>query len=158
MDYVNEKKVFYEIKSLEKLIVRYFFSEIDEKLAIEKIIPTFTLTQLEIIKYVKEHRDQEIYQKNLETILNLRRATVSGVLQTMEKNGLLERVTHTEDARAKKIILNQKAEEVFAIGEKKMKELEHILTKGLSSEDIITFSKILTQMKTNLKEEKERRG
>ena len=154
---IRENRVLYQIKSLEKMIVRYFCHDIEEKIRTEQIVPPLTPTQMEIIEYIKEHKQQETNQKDLEEILNLRRATVSGVLQTMEKNGLLERVTHLEDARAKKIILNPKAEEVFSLGEKKVEELEKIITKGISKEDILTFSKILNQMKNNLKEEKERR-
>ncbi len=54
-----------------------------------------------------------VYQSELEDVLNLRRATVSGILMTMEKNGIIKRVASKKDARTKEIILNEKVEKIF---------------------------------------------
>jgi MarR family transcriptional regulator, repressor for mepA len=156
---MRENRILYQVKSLNKLVVRYFTKDEDfiTKVKKEKINSALTPTQMEIIEYIKENENKEIYQKDLENVLNLRRATVSGVLQTMEKNGILERITHPSDARAKRIILNKNAERLFNVGEHKVKELESIITKNISVEDISIFSSVLNKMINNLKEEKERR-
>ena len=91
------------------------------------------------------------YQKDLEAVLNLRRATVSGVLQTMERNGLVLRVVNDGDARSKKIILNEKAKKIFASNEKKIAELEKIAVRGIPDDELAIFSKVLSSMKNNLK-------
>lgn len=156
---MRENKILYQVKTLHKLVVRYFTKDEDfiTKVKKEKINSVLTPTQMEIIEYIKENENKEIYQKDLENVLNLRRATVSGVLQTMEKNGILERITHPSDARAKRIILNKSAERLFNVGEHKVKELESIITKNISVEDITIFSSVLNKMISNLKEEQERR-
>ena len=41
-------------------------------------------TQMRIIDYIIQNEDKPIYQKDLESIFNLRRATISEVLITME--------------------------------------------------------------------------
>ncbi len=156
---MRENRILYQVKTLNKLVVRYFTKDEDfiTKVKEENISSVLTPTQMEIIEYIKENENKEIYQKDLENVLNLRRATVSGVLQTMEKNGILERITHPSDARAKRIILNKNAERLFYVGEHKVKELESIITKNISAEDISIFSSVLNKMINNLKEEKERR-
>ena len=98
---MKEERMLYQIKSLEKLIFRALIKEKDD---IEELSPT--PTQMQILEYILEHKNGEIFQKDLEDILNLRRATVSGVLQTMERNNLIKRVSYLNDARIKKIILN----------------------------------------------------
>ena len=147
---MNRNKVLFEIKSLEKILVRYMFNDFNIN-----SIPS--PTQMQIMNYMFENNLDYVYQKDLENVLNLRRATVSGVLQTMEKNGILERIAHPSDARAKRIILNKNAERLFTVGEHKVKELESIITKNISAEDISIFSNVLNKMINNLKEEKERR-
>lgn len=143
---MKKNKVLYQIRSLEKLIIRYFSKKVNIKCF--SIIPT--PTQMQIIDYIMEHPTEDIYQKDLEEILNLRRATVSGVLKTMEKNGLLKRIIHLEDARTKKIILNDSTREIFIQNEKYLKELEKNLTYNLTEDELATFSKVVDTMKQNL--------
>lgn len=147
---MKKLRVLYQIKSLEKLIIRTFLKDMDKQLSLEEFSCPTTPTQMQIIEYILDHEKENIYQKDLEEVLNLRRATVSGVLQTMEKNGLLERVAHTEDARTKRIILNGKAKEIFSQNEKKLEELEVLVTKNISKEELVVFSKVICKMKENL--------
>lgn len=145
---MKNDKVLFQIKTLEKMIVRTLFKDkcIPEEHA--KSMPT--PTQMQIIEYILEHRDEDIYQKDLEEILKLRRATVSGVLQTMEKNNLIVRVINSEDSRTKKIILNENAKKIFSENEKKIDNLEKIIISGISKDDLEVFSKVIEKMKKNI--------
>lgn len=143
--------VLYQVKILERLVARKFLK--DEKIEIEDIpkkIPS--PAQIEMIDYILEHREEEIYQKDLEKIFNLRRSTISGILQTMEKNGLIERITDANDTRTKKIVLNQKAKKIFNMNQKKIEEITEVVTKDISEEELEIFSKIIEKMKINLEE------
>lgn len=144
---MKNDNVLFQIKTLEKMIARYFLKQGE----LEKLSKP-TPTQMQIMDYFLENNKKEVFQRDLESILQLRRATVSGVLQTMEKNELIERVTDVEDTRTKKIILNKKAKEIFDKNEKKMKEVEKILTTGISKEDLEVFSKVIQTMKKNLEQ------
>src|SRR5690606_41099126 len=44
-----------------------------------------------IIGYLSKHKEQPVFQRDLEKQFNIRRATASGLLQLMERNGLLRR-------------------------------------------------------------------
>ena len=134
--------VLYEIRSLEKLLIRSFICN-------HEIKTPPTPTQMQIIEYILSV-NKEVYQKDLEAVLNLRRATVSGVLQTMEKNNLIERVANTNDARV--IILHPKTKELFLEHQRKMEQMENIIIKDIDQKDLEVFSNVLNTMKKNMKE------
>lgn len=143
-----EYKLLYEIKKLEKQIARVFLCDEDHHFLCENI--PLTPTQMQIIDYILSHPALDIYQKDLEAVLNLRRATVSGVLQTMEKNHLIERIVDANDSRVKKIILNPNALQLFDKHLQKIKEIENMVIKDLSHEEITAFLNVLKKMQTNL--------
>ena len=143
---MQDYKVLYKIKTLEKLIVRNIMNE--EEICSMK---TPTPTQVQIMEYILEHQNEEVYQKDLEDILNLRRATVSGVLQTMEKHGLLDRQIAKNDARVKKIILSKKAEQLFLEKKKQFEKIEKALVQDISEQELRTFSNVLNKMMMNAK-------
>lgn len=145
---MNDNKVLYEIKALEKMLVRELINNSDIKDK-ENLLPT--PTQCQIIEYILNNKNKDIYQKDLEKVLNLRRATVSGVLHTMEKNGLIKRVTDESDTRTKKIILNEKIPERFNEYSKKIKKIENNIIKDISDKDLEIFLKVISQMKESIK-------
>lgn len=149
-----EYNLLYQLKTLENLIMRIVICDTTD--CHQVISPT--PTQMQIVAYILKHQNENIYQKDLEKVLHLRRATVSGVLQTMEKNHLIERVIDTDDSRVKRIILHQDAKKIFNDHMKKIIEIENVIVKGISNEDLRKFLQVLEKMQNNLKEvtEKER--
>ena len=137
---MNEHKILYQIRYLEKLILREIFD--DNQLPHP--------TQMQIIGYIINNKG-ETYQKDLEQVLNLRRATVSGVLKTMEKNNLIKRVSDSNDGRIKKIVLNNETNNIFIQNKKRMEKLEKVITKDIEKKDLETFSKVLNKMRENVK-------
>lgn len=145
--YMKEKSILYEIKSLEKLIARTFM--LASKLDIKETKKFPTPSQIQIIQYIVTSK-KTVYQSELEDVLNLRRATVSGILMTMEKNGIIKRVASKKDARTKEIILNEKVEEKFLCHQSEMRMLENVLISGISDAELSTFSKVLSRMRENV--------
>jgi len=143
---MKDYKILYQIKDLEKNILRNI--NICTKLD-KKELPT-SLTQIQIIKYIIDNYNQDIYQKDLEDKLNLRRATISGVLKTMEKNKLIERISNKQDQRSKKIILNKKISKKITEHFEKVNEIENKLIKNISKEELEIFSNVLNKMKYNI--------
>ena len=148
---MKDKKVLYQIKSLEKLIIRYLFKDCENEKRKMEQETMLTPTQMQIIEYILEHIKEGTYQKELEEAINVRRATISGVLQTMEKNELIERITDKEDTRTKKIILKEKAKNIFKQNEKKMIEIEELIIEGITDEQLKVFSDVIEKMKENMK-------
>lgn len=142
-----ENIVLFKIKELDKKIVRTMLKENSDI-----NIPPLTSTQIQILKYMIEHQNENVYQKDLENVLNLRRATVSGVLQTMEKNNLIKREIYENDVRVKKIILNEKTKNIFLKNKQKIDEIEKNIIKNISKKDLDKFTQIIDKLITNLNE------
>ncbi len=142
-----EDKLLYNINLLNKLICREFIKN-NRELFSNELSPS----QMIIMDYILNHQSEDIYQKDLENILNLRRATVSGVLQTMEKHGLVRRVVCEKDVRCKKIILNAEAKKLFEAKKSEFYKLEKVVKKGLSEEEIKIFCHIIESMQNNINE------
>ena len=142
-----ENIVLFKIKELDKKIERTMLKENSDI-----NIPPLTSTQIQILKYMIEHQNENVYQKDLEDVLNLRRATVSGVLQTMEKNNLIKREIYENDVRVKKIILNEKTKSIFLKNKQKIDEIEKNITKNISKKDLNDFIKVIDKLITNLNE------
>lgn len=142
-----DDNLLYNLNLLNKLIGREFICNNKELFSGEP-----SATQMIIMDYILNHQNENIYQRDLEEILHLRRATVSGVLQTMEKHGLVERVLCEEDVRCKKIILKEKAKIMFDAKREEFYKMEKIIKKGLSEEEIKLFYHIIKSMQNNINE------
>lgn len=142
---MTSKVVGIEIKTLSNLITRRIDS-IDKIKYLDKI----TGTHGWIIKYLYENKDRDIFQKDIEAKLQIRRSTATVMLQLMEKNDLITRVSVEYDARLKKIILTEKSTEMHLIIEEELGKLEKQVIKGLSEEELNKFFETLEKMKKNV--------
>ena len=88
---------------------------------------------LGFISYNSEKRD--IFQKDIEEELDIRRSSVTSVLQLMEKKGILERVSVSKDARLKKLVLTEKGKEIQRNVHDHILELDKSLRDELSDEE-----------------------
>ena len=147
---MKDNKVLYEMKKLEKVIIRFLLGDCEDILEGRQIV--LTPSQMQIIDYILEHSKEEVYQKDLEEVLNLRRATVSGVLQTMEKNNLIKRIYKTDDARTKQVILQEGAKQIFDGHNKKLKNIEDQIAWNISEQEMNVFLSVLIKMQNNMQE------
>ena len=143
---MEDFKLVYEIKNLDHSIFRLLVKDCQ----IFKNSSFFTPTQMQIVGYILKNKEKIIFQKDLEQVLNLRRATVSGVLKTMEKNEWIQRKNALGDTRKKQILLHSKAEKIFLENQDKLEELEKILKKGLSEKELKSFFTLIKKMQENV--------
>ena len=139
-----------EIKSLNIAIVKRLFS-IKNKDNLPASIPS--PLQFKIIDFLEENKDKDIYQKDLEKNLNVSKAAISGVIKTMEKKGIVEKIPVLNDARKNKIILSEKSMQFYQEKIKDMKLVSEELVSGISEAELQEFKRILSKMKENLKKE-----
>lgn len=143
---MEDKNIFNSIKELEKEIVRKIMSETSH----DEMFSKPSIAQMQIIKYILKHDGKTIYQRDLEEVFNLRRATISGILKTMEKNNVIIRVCDPNDARGKIVILSDDAKKFFKEKETLFKKLETILKKDISKEELEIFYKVILKMRDNI--------
>lgn len=106
--------------------------------------------QFAIVSYLaKESAERDVFQKDLEQKFDIRKSTVTGILNTMERDGLLLRETVPYDARLRKMILKDKALQAKQNTEQVIDSVESQLSKGLTEEEITTFLSILEKISKN---------
>lgn len=103
-----------------------------------------------IIKYLSANADKDIFQKDIEAKLNIRRSTATAMLKLMESNGLIVRENVAGDARLKKIVLTDKAKELNSEIYKEIEKLEAELIQGIDAKDLEIFYKVIDKVKNNL--------
>ena len=68
----------------------------------------------------------------------------------MEKNGLIHREAMADDARLKRIILDEKALQYKDVVLADITNLEEELTAGIAEEDLDVFLRVLEKMMENI--------
>jgi len=105
-----------------------------------------------ILGYLYHHREDEIFQRDIENEFLIRRSTVTGILQLMEKNGLIFRQSVAKDARLKQLKLTPKAIAANERIEAKIDRMEAKLIRDIGEADLKIFYAVTEQMKKNLGE------
>ncbi len=101
------KSIGHQIKALNHIMQRKMLSMADDA-GIDKI----TLMHGWIIGYLFDHKDEDVYQKDIETSFAISRSTVTNIVKLMEKKDYIKRQNVESDARLKKILLTPKGIEV----------------------------------------------
>ena len=105
-----------------------------------------------IIVYIYKNKDHDIYQRDIEKEFGMTRSTVSSILKLMEQKNLLTRENVDGDARLKKILLTEIAEECAIDVIKALDDFEKKLSKNLTKEELSSFSNIMGKIENNLME------
>lgn len=145
---MDNNSILIQIKSLEQVIMRDFFMKVMNDDVKMKKFPS--PTQMRIIDYILQNDKKPVYQKDLERVFNLRRATISEVLQTMEKNNIIERCVSEVDNRTKEIKLSKETKKIFDNNKRKFLELESIITNNISDSELEIFINVINKMKDNI--------
>lgn len=125
------------------------------KMAIHKSVPKSEkgpTTQLQggILGYLYHHRDQPVYQRDLEKEFRISRATATNTLQVMEREGLIVRRAQDRDGRLKRI---QMTEEAYRHHEKIERHMDWIgdqLLAGMSDGEVDELYRLLGILMKNL--------
>jgi hypothetical protein len=112
-----------------------------------------TGVQSRVIYYILVHyKDGPVFQRDIKNAFGLNRSTATGILQLLEKNGIIERKSVDGDARLKSLVPTQRAVELDAKVRDCLSETERLLTRSISDKDLKLFKDIAAQMLCNLDE------
>ena len=107
--------------------------------------------QAMVIRFLVDHGSEgDLFQRDVETAFSMRRPTATGVLQLMEKNGLLLREPVAHDARLKRLVLTPKALQFHEDITRHLREVETLAVRGLTAEEIDTFFCLTAKIRKNL--------
>lgn len=142
-----ENSIAHHINITSNLITRRLYSAMQELTG-----PGFTPRQGQILHYLVERTrlGKEVFQRDIEQAFTIRRPTATGILQLMEKNGLIRREPVPRDARLKKLVITDEALAMTHRADEVMAQAEADLVREISPGDLARFHAILSQMEKNL--------
>ena len=112
-----------------------------------------TGVQSRVIYYILVHcQDGPVFQRDIENAFGLSRSTATGILQLLEKNGIIRRESVASDGRLKRLIPTQHAVDLNTQVYASLQETERMLTRGLSDGQIQLFKEMAAQMLNNLED------
>ena len=139
------KNVLFEIKELDLQIKKRIM-----KVCKESSI-SITPAQSKLLFYLKNNRDSEVTQKDLEKITFLSKSTLSESINNMVNDGLIIKNTSNKDNRIKYISLTNKAYELLGDIEDEFSKIENSIINNVSDNDLNKFFEIISIFKSNLK-------
>ena len=142
-----------------KKIHRYgmYFKRIH--LDIEKEIHTklsaynLTKSQLDILNYLNQHPDQMTCQKDLQNYLHVSNATINGLVNRLEQNGYIYRITNSEDKRMVSIHPTEKANQIKDLFLTTIYNLEQKMMAHIAPDKQEELVNLLEQMIQNIESE-----
>lgn len=141
------RKIFFELSGTSRNIKRILDNG-KNKPYIDKI----TGNHGHIIGFLYENKEKDLYQKDIEKKFNIRPSTASNMLQTMEKNGLIERKGSKDDGRLKKVVLTKKSLDIHEFVMRDLDAFNEKMTEGISEEELSLFFSVLDKINMNIKE------
>lgn len=110
-----------------------------------------TGVQSRIMHYILVHyEDGPVFQKDVEEAFGLSRSTATGILQLLEKNGVIVRESVESDGRLKNLIPTRKAVELDSKVRTSVRKIEQLMTQGISSGQLELFYETVAKMSANL--------
>ena len=116
-----------------------------------------TPEQLMVIRYVSQHENEPVFQRDLEARFRVSRATVSSTLTVMEKKGLIRRESVPEDARLKRIVLAPQADLLHENAKAAIAEINSALSEALTDEEQKTLNALFLKLEDALQRQTEDR-
>ncbi|HJA93268.1 MAG TPA: MarR family transcriptional regulator [Candidatus Eisenbergiella merdipullorum] len=110
-----------------------------------------TGVQSRVIYYILSHcQEGPVFQRDIENVFGLSRSTATGILQLLEKNGIIRRESVASDARLKKLVPTQRAVDLDTQVSACLRETDRMLTRGLTKDQVLLFKEMAAQMLRNL--------
>ncbi len=137
----------HEIGKYIQIVSRQLKRNMDETLSQYNV----TGVQSMVIGYIyKKSQKGEVFAKDIEEEFDMRKATVTGIIQLMETNGLIERKAKEGDCRLKSIVLTPKALEIKTVVKKKIDIEEKNIVNEMTKEEQKQFLELLKRASSNL--------
>ncbi|MBY8914520.1 MarR family transcriptional regulator [Bacillus sp. YC2] len=107
--------------------------------------------QGKIIDYIYKNQDKDLIQKDLADRFHLRGASITSMLQGLEKKGLIERKIPADNERQKNIYVLPKAVELIESFNQSFQKVEDEIISVLTEEEQQTLNELLNKINQHLK-------
>ena len=131
-----------EVKRLSNRFRRRIFSEAEGEMR-------FSHSEGRIIHFILENMDG-VYLKDIQNKFGMRASSASSHIKKLEESGLVKRESVEGDRRLKKIIPTEKLISQKDYIDQRFTELNDLLVKDISREDLDTFFSVIDKMIENM--------
>ena len=145
LEVLMQRKIGIDIHRLDNRIRRYV-----QRSVTQYEMEAVSGTNGRIVRFLSEHADRDVYQKDLESEFGITRSTASRVLRLMEQKGLVERQSVPHDARLKKLLLTERSRKLVQQMCQTGTTVDTRLLSGFSSQEVQTLYGFLDRMFQNL--------
>ncbi|MEA5050084.1 MAG: MarR family transcriptional regulator [Oscillospiraceae bacterium] len=129
----------FEIRRLSNLLRRNF-----DGMAVRTLPQDITGVQIWMLGYIaRESVSGDVFQRDIEKRFNVRRASATGMLQLLEKNGMITRESVPYDARLKKIVLTDRGRSASEAMHKNIGAFEKEITDSIEPDDLAAFYRVI---------------
>lgn len=143
-----------DLEKSEQMGLTYNLGQAHKRMLLKQstIMKKYGLTarQALIIAYLSTHPNEVVTQKVLENHLNLTNPTITVMIKTMTKKGLIRRERIEEDGRKYRLFLTDRAKEVEQVSRRESLNLDKVFYRGVSAADMKIFQCVLGKILKNL--------
>ena len=107
-------------------------------------------TYFHIIGFLRRNKNNNITQKDICEFIKMKAPTISLTLQSMEQDGLVERVKSLKDSRCTYVVLTQKGEELDDKIRGFFYSTEQMMLDALTPEELKMFNECLDKISERL--------
>lgn len=111
---------------------------------------SLTRVQCATLHYLYDHREGNVFQKDIEAEFSITGATATNILKGLERQNLITREPMPGDARLKKIMLTDEGYACNAQAYENMHHMEETLAAGFSAEELDILRNMLDRVIANL--------
>ena len=107
-----------------------------------------TSIQTRILGHLRCSEDQgkSVYQRDIEEVFRIKRSSVTSVLQTLEKKGLIVRESVPGDARIKKLVLTDVSRKMQSCTYHALTEMEQEIRSLFTEEEFRNFLEYMSRI------------
>lgn len=99
--------------------------------------------------YIK-NKEGDCFQGEIEDYFNIRRSSATALLQKLEARNLIKRESSKNDKRQKVINITEHGVEIQELVFEKLSQMETLMIKGISKDQIDNFYFVMDKMTKNL--------
>ncbi len=114
-----------------------------------------TMVHGRVIRYLYEHQNEDVFQKDIEQHFSIGRSTVTNILQLMEKKGHIYRESVEHDARLKKVCLTDTGRDTHRAMECMINYMDARLLSGVEKEELEIFFRVINKIGNNARKERD---
>lgn len=103
-----------------------------------------------IMSYLYWHKNDSVYQRDIEREFSITRSTVTNILQLMERKGYIQRQSVPQDARLKRLILTEEGVRVHEKTMLSLHQTDEFVAGLLTEEENAELLRLLNKLRKGL--------